>query len=350
MYETTFEATVEPGRIAGTRVAQGLATEEEGGRYTSCVPDSRYDGTYDFEGRSCTNAEGELAELNEQLDSMVSEANAIADELHATPRVPWFDEEYTGLNADQAARAREIGREMLELDVRIDATQDPTERADLEAQMDALAAEGVALEELLDSMNLTDWTREDYVGPSAELAGRYRSLEEEVVALLPRIDQAMAGVAECASEDCPSSAEGQELLARAEAMIAETNAIADELYATRRVPWFHEDYTGPNADQAARWRAVEREMLELVVRINANQDPAERADLEAQLDALGAEANRLEDVLNPMNVTDWTREDYVGPKAELATRMRELEIEVVEILDQFNEMERRRRECEEAVV
>jgi hypothetical protein len=349
MYETTFEATVEPGRIAGTRVAQGLATEESGGRYTSCVPDSRYDGTYDFEGHSCTAAERELAELTEQLDAMVAEANAIADELHATPRVPWFDEEYTGPNADQAARAREIGREMLELDIRIDATQDPTERADLEAQVDALAAEGVALEDLLNAMNLTDWTQEDYVGASAELAARWRSLDEEAVALLPKINEAMGRAAECASEECPNPTEGEELLAQLDGMIAELNAIADQLAATRRFPWFDERYTGPNADQASRWREVEQEMLELVARINATQDPAERADLQAQLDALGVEANALEDVLNAMNVTDWTQDDFTGPGAELAARWHALEDESMEVLRQLQEVEQRRRECEEAV-
>jgi hypothetical protein len=349
MYETTFEATVEPGRIAGTRVAQGLATEEENGRYVSCVPDSRYDGTYDFQGTSCSGAERELAELTERLDSMVAEVNAIADELHATPRLPWFDEAYTGLNADQAARAREIGREMLELDVRIDATEDPAETADLAARMDALAAEGAALEEMLNAMNLTNWLREDYVGPNAELAIRYRGLEEEVVALLPRIDQAMARVAECASEGCPSPAEGQELLARADAMIAEINAIADELHATPRFPWFHEDYAGPNADQGARYREIEREIIELGEQWKLTQDPAERADIEAQIDALAPEMSAIEDVMNPMNVTNWTREDYTGPKADLATRMREMEIEVVEIFGQFNAMEQRRRECAEPV-
>ncbi len=350
MYETTFEATVEPGRIAGTRVAQGLATEEEGGRYTSCRPDSRYDGSYDFEGHSCTAAERELAELTEQLNAMVAEANAIADELHATPRIPWFDEDYTGPNADQAARAREIGREMLELDIRIDATQDPTERADLEAQMDVLAAEGVELEDQLNAMNLTDWTQEDYVGAKADLAARWRSLDAEAVALLPRINEAMVRAAECASEECPSSTETEELLAQLDGMTAELNAIADQLAATRRFPWFDERYTGPNADQASRWREVEQEMLELIARINATQVPAERADLEAQLDALGVEANGLEDMLNAMNVTDWTQDDYVGPDAELAARWHALEAEIYDdVLPQLQEAEQRQRECEEAV-
>ena len=133
-------------------------------------------------------------------------------------------------------------------------------------------------------------------------------------------------------------------------MTAELNAIADQLAATRRFPWFDERYTGPNADQASRWRQVEQEMLELIARINATQDPAERADIEAQLNALGVEANGLEDMLNAMNVTDWTQDDYVGPNAELAARWHALETEIYDdVLPQLQEAEQRQRECEEAV-
>lgn len=103
MYETTFEATVEPGRIAGTRVAQGLATEEEGGRYVSCVPDSRYDGTYDFAGtRSCAEAEREMAELADALDllrgeaaSIVGGARDVIDDVHLAAR-EHFGRQYDG--------------------------------------------------------------------------------------------------------------------------------------------------------------------------------------------------------------------------------------------------------------
>jgi hypothetical protein len=103
MYETTFEATVEPGRIAGTRVAQGLATEEEDGRIVSCTPDSRYDGEYDFLGsRSCTEAEREVAErqaaideLKQEADSIVSNARDVIDDVHLTAR-EHFGEYYDG--------------------------------------------------------------------------------------------------------------------------------------------------------------------------------------------------------------------------------------------------------------
>ena len=350
MYETTFEATVEPGRIAGTRVAQGLATEEEDGRYVSCTPDSRYDGTYSFEGHSCSGAERELAELNAQLEAMVSEVNAIEDQFSATERSGnWLDEDYSGPHADLAARWRELQPEIALVIEQRNASQDPAEAATLDARLDALVTETNALEDVLSNMNVTDWTKDDYIGPDAELASRWRQLNVDLVALLPRIDEAMARVAECAREDCPSPAEGEELLAQLDGMVAELNAIADQLAATQRFPWFDERYTGPNADQASRWREVEQEMLELVARINATQDPAERADFEAQLDALGAEANALEDLLNAMNVTDWTQDDFSGPGAKLAARWHALEDESMEVLRQLQEVEQRRRECEEAV-
>ena len=103
MYETTFEATVEPGRISGTRVSQGLATQESDGRYTSCTPDSRYDGTYDFEGsRTCTEMEREVTELEaaldrlrQEADSIVTRARGVIDDVHLTAR-DHFGERYDG--------------------------------------------------------------------------------------------------------------------------------------------------------------------------------------------------------------------------------------------------------------
>ena len=348
MYETTFEATVEPGRIAGTRVAQGLATEEEDGRYVSCVPDSRYDGSYDFEGHSCSVAEGELAELFDQWGAMVSEANAIADELAATERSGnWLDESYSGPNADLAARYRELEREILALNQQRNATQDPAEVAALDARVETLFTELNEIEDVLSNMNVLNWTQDDYIGPDAELAARWRQLDADAVELIPRLDEAMARAAECAREECPSPAEGQELLARLDASTAELNAIADQLHATPRLPWFDEAYTGPNADEAARAREVGREMLELDIQVEASQDPAERAELEQQMDALAAEGTALEEMLNGMNVTNWTRDDYMGPGAELAARWHALEAEALDQVRQLNDLERRRRECEE---
>lgn len=350
MYETTFEATVEPGRIAGTRVAQGLATEESGGRYVSCTPDSRYDGSYDFEGHSCSDAERELAELNDQLDAMVTEINAIADQLATTERSGnWLDESYSGPHADLAAQYREMEREIAVVIEQRNATQDPAEIATLDARLDTLVAEVNEIGDILSNMNATDWTEDDYIGPDAELAAHWRQLNVDAVELLPRLDEAMARAAECAREECPSPAEGQDLLARIDATIEEVNAIADQLHAMPRLPWFDEGYTGPNADQAARAREVGREMLELDIRIEATQDPGERAELEQQMDALAAEGTVLEDALNGMNVMDWTRDDYIGPGAELAARWHALEAEALDQVRQLNEVEERRRECAEGV-
>jgi hypothetical protein len=90
-------------------------------------------------------------------------------------------------------------------------------------------------------------------------------------------------------------------------------------------------------------------MLELDIRIDATQDPAERAELERQMDALAAEGTALEEVLNGMNVTDWTRDDYIGPGAELAARWHGLEGEALDLTRQLNEVEELRRECAEGV-
>lgn len=200
MYETTFEATVEPGRIAGTRVAQGLATEEEGGRYTSCVPDSRYDGTYPFEGtRSCSDAEREAAELLARVESVVSESNAIADQLSAMPPMPnWFEEGYSGPHADLAARWRAIEQEMLQLSEQYNATQDADERATIQTGLDALQQEIGALEDVLNTMNATNWTRDDYIGPNAELASRWRALDAEAVDLVRQLQEVEERRRECA--------------------------------------------------------------------------------------------------------------------------------------------------------
>ncbi|HEY7516033.1 MAG TPA: hypothetical protein VIC87_16205, partial [Vicinamibacteria bacterium] len=350
MYETTFEATVEPGRMAGTRVAQGLATEEEGGRYVSCTPDSRYDGSYDFDGRSCSHAERELAELNARLETMISEANALADQLAATERSGnWLDESYSGPNADLAARYRELEREIGVVMEQRNATEDPAETATLDARIEALVSELNELGDVLSFMNVTDWTKDDYIGPDAELAARWRQLNVDAVELLPRLDEAMARAAECAREECPSPAEGQELLARIEGTIGELNAIADQLHAMPRPPWFDEEYSGPNADQAARAREIAREMLELDVRMEATEDPAEITDLHHQMEALAAEGLALEEMLYAMNVTDWTRDDYIGPGAELADRWHALEAEALDQVRQLDEVEERRRECAEGV-
>ncbi len=350
MYETTFEATVEPGRISGTRVAQGLATEEEDGRYVSCTPDSRYDGSYDFAGRSCSHAERELAELNDQLDAMVTEMNAIADQLAATVRSGnWLDESYSGPNADLAARYRELEREIAEVMEQRSATQDPAEIGTLDSRIDTLVAELNEIGDVLSFMNVTDWTKDDFIGPDAELAAHWRQLNVDAVELLPRINEAMARAAECAREECPSPAEGQELLARLEAMSEEWNGIAEQLHAMPKPPWFDEEYTGPNADQAARAREIGREMLELDVRMEATEDPVEITDLHHQMEALAAEGLALEDVLYAMNVTNWTRDDYIGPGAELAARAHALDVEILDVVGQLNEVEERRRECAEGV-
>jgi hypothetical protein len=350
MYETTFEATVEPGRIAGTRVAQGLATEEENGRYVSCTPDSRYDGTYDFDGRSCSHAERELAELNDQVNAMVAEINAIADQLASTERSGnWLDESYSGPHADLAAHYRELEREVAVVIEQRNATQEPAEVAALDARVETLVAELNEIGDVLSDMNVLNWTEDDYIGPDAELAARWRQLNVDVVELLPRLDEAMARAAECPLEDCPSPAEEQELLSRLDATVEELNGIADQLHAIPRLPWFDEDYTGPNADQAARAREVGREMLELDIRMESAADNAERVELEQQMNDLAAEGTALEEMLNGMNVTDWTRDDYIGPGADLAARWHALQDESLDQVRQLNEAAERRRECAEAV-
>ena len=50
-----------------------------------------------------------------------------------------------------------------------------------------------------------------------------------------------------------------------------------------------------------------------------------------------------------MNATNWLRDDYIGPNAELASRWRALENEAVDLVRQLQEVEERQRECEEAV-
>jgi hypothetical protein len=199
MYETTFEATVEPDRISGTRVAQGLATEEEDGRYTSCVPDSRYDGTYSFDGgRLCTDAEREFQELWVRLEALVAESNEIADQLSALELPAWFEEGYAGPNADMGARWREIEQEMLRLVEQINATQDPAEKAALQEQLEALGREANAIEDVLNPMNVTNWTQDDYVGPSAERAARWHALETEIYDdVLPQLQEAERRAREC---------------------------------------------------------------------------------------------------------------------------------------------------------
>ncbi|MGH7566792.1 MAG: hypothetical protein ACREK2_08175, partial [Gemmatimonadota bacterium] len=247
MYETTFEATVEPGRIAGTRVAQGLATEEEDGRYTSCVPDSRYDGTYSFEGsRLCADAEREAQELLARLDALAAESNEIADQLSAMSLPAWFEEGYAGPNADMGARWREIEQEMLRLVEQINATQVPAEKAALQEQLEALGREANAIEDVMNPMNLTNWTQDDYVGPNAELAARWHALETEIYDdVLPRLQEAERRLAECRGDTCPSASEAQELLARLDALAAESNEIADQLSAMSLPAWFEEGYAGP---------------------------------------------------------------------------------------------------------
>jgi hypothetical protein len=351
MYETTFEAAVEPDRISGTRVAQGLATEEEGGRYVSCVPDSRYDGSYDFDGVSCTGAERELAELNERLDSMLSEGNAIEDHFASTTRSGnWLAEDYAGPKAEQAARWRDLQAEMALVVEQRNAARDPAEAAGLDARLEDLVAESGPLEDELSLMNATDWTKDDYIGSDADQAARWRQLQEDAVALLPRINERMERVAECAREECPDPAEAQQLLARVDALTNELNGIADQIASTPSGPdWFEEGYAGPNAEMATRWRAISAEMLGLVVESEATEDPAERATIEARIDALGAEMRALDAELNAMNLTNWLEDDYVGPDAELAARYRALESEALEVLAQLQAVEERRRACAEGV-
>jgi hypothetical protein len=100
---------------------------------------------------------------------------------------------------------------------------------------------------------------------------------------------------------------------------------------------------------AARWRAISTEMLGLVVESEATEDPAERAALEARLDELAAELGALDAELSAMNLTNWLRDDYVGPNAELAARWHALEEETLDLLGRLSALEERRRECAEGV-